>query len=288
MASPNYYTPLRYPGGKGKLASFVKAIFKANDLIGGNYIEPYAGGAGIAVELVIQEYADHVYINDIDPAVWAFWHTVLHKTDDLCEKILKTPVTIESWRTQRGLQANPQGASVLDIGFSTFFLNRCNRSGILEAGVIGGLKQEGKWKLDARFNKKDLIERIQLIGDHREQISLTNLDAVTLLERLRGELSPQSFFYLDPPYYIKGGDLYEHHYTHGDHCRVAEAVSHLTPFPWMVSYDDVPQIHALYSNYESMQYTLSYTAQARCRGNEVIFFSKDLVVPEMQGSMRAA
>jgi DNA adenine methylase len=287
VSSP-YYTPLRYPGGKGKLSSFVKAIFRANDLIGGEYVEPYAGGAGIAIELVVQEYADRVHINDLDPVVWAFWHSVLNETDQLCGRIENTPVTMDSWLALRELHANPRGASILDVGFSTFFLNRCNRSGILGAGVIGGLKQDGKWKLDARFNKGELIDRIRLIGRHREQISLTNLDAVALLDNLAPQLPPNSFVYLDPPYYVKGGDLYEHHYTPHDHQLVSEAVRRINGCQWMVSYDDVPQIHALYAGFNCMQYTLSYTAQARCRGSEVIFFSNDLVVPDMRGSMRAA
>ncbi|WGS40529.1 DNA adenine methylase [Burkholderia sp. JSH-S8] len=287
MASP-YYTPLRYPGGKGKLSTFVKAIFRENNLVGGDYVEPYAGGAGIAIELVVQEYADHVHINDLDPAVWAFWHSVLHETDALCALIHETPITIDTWRSQRQLQSDPQGASILEVGFSTFFLNRCNRSGILGAGVIGGLKQDGKWKLDARFNKEELVERIRLIARHRDQISLTNMDAVALLDTLAPRLPSSSFIYLDPPYYVKGGDLYEHHYTHYDHQLVSEAVRRLDNVAWMVSYDDVPQIHALYTGFECMQYTLSYTAQARCRGSEAIFFSPDLSVPEMKGSMRAA
>lgn len=287
MASP-YYTPLRYPGGKGKLAAFVKALFHSNEMIGGVYVEPYAGGAGIAIELVVQEYAERVFINDLDPAVWAFWHSVLNATEDLCRKIETTPVTIDAWREQRAIQANPRGASLLEVGFSTFFLNRCNRSGILSAGVIGGLKQDGRWKLDARFNKPELIERIRLIGRHRDQITLSNSDAVDFLSSIVPTLPKDSLVYLDPPYYIKGGDLYEHHYTDEDHRIVSDAVRKILNVNWMVSYDDVPEIHRFYSGFECMQYTLSYTAQARCRGKEAIFFSPGLNVPEMQGSMKAA
>jgi DNA adenine methylase len=287
MASP-YYTPLRYPGGKGKLAAFVKAIFHSNNMIGGVYAEPYAGGAGIAIELVVQEYAEHVFVNDLDPAVWAFWHSVLNEADDLCEKIETTPVTVESWRDQRAIQRDPRGASLLEVGFSTFFLNRCNRSGILNAGVIGGLKQDGRWKLDARFNKSELIDRIRLIYRHRDQITLSNSDAVEFLAEVTPGLPRDSLIYLDPPYYVKGGDLYEHHYTDEDHRAVSEAVRNICDVNWMVSYDDVPAIHLLYDGFECMQYTLSYTAQARCRGKEAIFFSPGLNVPEMQGSMSAA
>ncbi len=241
------------------------------------------------MELVIHEFAGHVHINDIDRSVWAFWHCVLNETTRLCDLIENSPVTIKTWHRQKEIQRNAARADVLALGFSTFFLNRCNRSGILNAGVIGGLNQTGEWKLDARFNKEDLIRRINLIARHRNRISLTRMDAVAFVERLAPALGDDSFIYLDPPYYEKGGDLYEHHYRHDDHQRVADSVAGLAGnVRWMVSYDDHPAIHELYADFRSLRYTLSYTAQARCRGREAIFFSPQLQVPELQGSMKAA
>jgi len=135
---PAYHSPLRYPGGKTKLTEYVKALFRHNGLMGGHYVEPYAGGASIALELVIQEFADHVHINDLDPSVWSFWKSVLDETDALCSLIADTPITMATWTEQREIQKNKDTASTLQLGFSTFFLNRTNRSGILKAGVIGG------------------------------------------------------------------------------------------------------------------------------------------------------
>ncbi|WP_197339867.1 DNA adenine methylase [Ralstonia solanacearum] len=284
----SFFTPLRYPGGKGKLADFLRELFRSNNLIGGEYVEPYAGGAGVAMELLILEYVSRVHINDINPAVWAFWHAVISDTDHLCRLIQDTPVTIAEWHKQRAIQAAPDDYSTTEFGFSTFFLNRCNRSGILTAGVIGGLQQDGKWKLDARYNKDNLIKRIELIARHKDQISLTRQDAAKFLKKLAPRLPKNSLIYLDPPYYVKGGDLYEHHYTADDHGAIAELIRKLgAPF-WMVSYDDVPEIRALYPKLPHLRYTLSYTAQARTRGNEIIFFHPDLRVPDLQGSMRAA
>ncbi|WP_065499784.1 DNA adenine methylase [Burkholderia stabilis] len=284
-----YFTPLRYPGGKGKVSAFVKAIFRANGIVGGTYVEPYAGGAGVAMELVIHEFAERVFINDIDRSVWAFWHSVLHETTALCDLIADTPVTIDTWHAQKEVQRNAARADALALGFSTFFLNRCNRSGILNAGVIGGYAQKGAWKLDARFNKDDLVKRIQLIGRHRERINLSRMDAVAFLQRLAIDLDDDSFIYLDPPYYEKGGDLYEHHYQHEDHAQVARAVMDLPEHVrWMVSYDDHDAIHEMYHGLQTIRYTLSYTAQARCRGREAIFFCPQLRIPELQGSMLAA
>jgi DNA adenine methylase len=282
-----YHSPLRYPGGKTKLTEYVKALFRHNGLIGGHYVEPYAGGASIALELVIQEFAEHVHINDIDPSIWAFWNAVLTNSDALCSRIVDTPVNMETWLEQRNIQKNKDSATNLELGFSTFFLNRTNRSGILKAGVIGGKNQDGNFKIDARFNKDELISRIRNIAEHSARISLYKLDAVELLDTVVPTLPKKSLIYLDPPYYVKGGDLYEHHYQHKDHAKVAQAAQRITQHV-MVSYDDVPQIRELYSSYQFVSYSLSYCAQNRYRGTEAIFLGNSLECPGLKASMQAA
>ena len=283
----SYHSPLRYPGGKTKLTEYVKALFRHNKLMGGHYVEPYAGGASIALELVIQEFASHVHINDLDPSVWAFWHSVLTNADALCDRISDVPVTMDTWFEQKEIQKKKSTSTSIDLGFSTFFLNRTNRSGILKAGVIGGKNQDGNFKIDARYNKDELIRRIQLIHDHNDRISLYTLDAVELLKNIVPGLPDDTLVYLDPPYYVKGGDLYEHHYKHDDHKKVAEEAKKIRQH-CMVSYDDVPEIRTLYSEYQYVSYSLSYCAQNRYRGTEAIFLGHSLECPGLKASMQAA
>lgn len=283
----SFNSPLRYPGGKNKLTEYVKALFRHNSLMDGQYVEPYAGGASVALELLIQEFASHVHINDIDPSVWSFWNAVLNETEGLCNLISATPVTMESWYEQREIQKNKINSDTLSLGFSTFFLNRTNRSGILKAGVIGGKNQDGNFKIDARFQKNELIRRIQVIAEHRDKISLYQLDAVDLLETIVPKLPDNTLVYLDPPYYVKGGDLYEHHYKHEDHAAVAAAASRIRQH-CMVSYDDVPEIRALYKKFQYVSYSLNYCAQNRYRGTEAIFLDQSLECPGLRASMQAA
>lgn len=283
----SYHSPLRYPGGKTKLTEYVKALFRHNDLMDGHYVEPYAGGASIALELVIQEFASHVHINDIDPSVWAFWHSVLNDSENLCRLISKVTVDMQTWTEQREIQKQKDTVEPLILGFSTFFLNRTNRSGILKAGVIGGKNQNGNFKIDARFRKDELIRRIELIAEHRSRISLYKLDAVDLLQHVVPSLPDRTLVYLDPPYYVKGGDLYEHHYKHEDHAAVAAAVAGIRQH-CMVSYDDVPAIRELYRDYQYVSYSLSYCAQNRYRGTEAIFLGSSLECPGLKASMQAA
>lgn len=282
-----YHSPLRYPGGKNKLTEYVKALFRHNHLLGGHYVETYAGGASIALELVIQEFVERVHINDLDRSVWAFWHSVLNDTDRLCARIEQVQVNIDTWHEQKEVQRNKVAADTLTLGFSTFFLNRTNRSGILNAGVIGGKNQTGNFKIDARFAKDELIRRIQVIADHRDGINLYNLDAVELIQNVVPQLPDKTLVYLDPPYYVKGGDLYEHHYQHEDHVRVARVASAIRQH-CMVSYDDVPEIRELYVDYQFVNYSLSYCAQNRYRGTEAIFLGNSLECPGLRASMQAA
>lgn len=286
--NPAFYTPLRYPGGKGKLAEFLKRVLRENKLLDCIYAEPYAGGAGIAMELMLQGYVSEIYINDVDPAVWAFWHSVLNKTDALCQMIENTPVDLKSWRAQREVLSRKDLRSPLRLGFAAFFLNRTNRSGILTAGVIGGKNQDGQWKIDARFNKPELMRRIRAIADWKAQIHLSRLDAIEFLRSEVARFSKPSLVYLDPPYYNKGGDLYEHHYKHDDHVKVALEVRRLRVSHWLVSYDNVEPVRDLYRGLTTLQYSLSYTAANRYRGTEAIFFGPGLQVPDLCAPMRAA
>lgn len=252
-----------------------------NDLLGCDYIEPYAGGASVALSLLFEDFADHIHINDIDRSIYAFWISVLDSSEELCARIERVPVTMEEWHHQRSVQDDPT-ATDFDLGFSTFFLNRTARSGIIRGGVIGGSEQRGKWKIDARFNRPDLIRRIQRIARHRTRISVTCIDAAEFVkDRVSSIENP--FTYLDPPYYVKGQGLYQNYYQHDDHARVSGLVKSMES-PWIVSYDSAPEIIEMYEGLDHIRYNLNYSAASRYRGAESMFFSSlvnrpDGVVP---------
>ena len=218
-----FVSPLRYPGGKLKVVDYIKRLFEANDLCDGIYIEPYAGGASVALSLLFGEYVRGIKINDIDRSIYAFWHSVLNETEALCRRITDTPVNMDTWEVLRRVQANKQDADLLELGFSTFFLNRTNRSGILSGGVIGGKNQDGNFKIDARYNKEDLINRIEGVAEYVDRIELTSMDAVELIKSIKRP-SEKTFCYLDPPYYVKGRDLYLNYYSDDDHRAIAKEI----------------------------------------------------------------
>lgn len=278
MGSRKFSTPLRYPGGKGKFAHFVKQIFETNNLFDGHYVEPFVGGAGVALELLFHEYASQIHINDLDPAIYAFWVSAVNDTDSLCKLIHDTPVNMEQWHRQKHVISNCSEHSELEIALATFFLNRTNRSGILNAGVIGGKAQAGKWKLDVRYNKQDLISRIELIGRYRNRIKVYNLDAIELLNNVLPTIPKKSLTYLDPPYYVKGAGLYRNFYDHKDHVEIEKTLSSID-HPWIVSYDNVEQIKEIYAQYRQDDYFLSYTAQEKKKGSEVMIYGPSITPP---------
>ncbi|SMO79656.1 DNA adenine methylase [Solitalea koreensis] len=276
----DFYSPLRYPGGKGKVAEYFKQIFKENLLYDGVYIEPYAGGASVALSLLFNEYASRIVINDIDRSIFSFWHSVINNTDELCQLIHDTPVTMDVWEQQKIVQKEKEQFGLLEVGFSTFFLNRTNRSGILNAGAIGGRQQLGDWKIDARFNKTDLKKRIERIALYKDKIELHNSDAVQLVNALQKTLPAKSLFYLDPPYYVKGKDLYLNFYQDSDHKQIATEISNVSQQKWIVTYDNVQQIRQLYENFRQVKYTLNYSAAQASKGEEVMIFSDNLFIAE--------
>lgn len=279
------YSPLRYPGGKGKIASFIKLVFEKNLLLDGYYVEPYAGGASVALSLLFGEYASRIIINDFDMSIFAFWHTVLNHPEELCKLIRDTKVNVRSWKIQKKIQLQKENAELLDLGFSTFFLNRTNRSGILNAGIIGGINQNGKYKIDARYNKVNLIQRIERISKYRDRILLYNLDAIKLIKTISKILPNKTLIYFDPPYYVKGKDLYVNHYVHEDHVLVSKMINGITKHKWIVSYDHSPEIIEIYRRNKKFKYTLNYSAANSTIGTEIMIYHDDLFIPKV-GSLR--
>ena len=275
----NRFSPLRYPGGKGKLSPYLTKIITLNGLEMGHYAEPFAGGAAVALDLLFSERVRHIHINDIDPCVYAFWHSVVHNMEAMIERIEMADISIETWLAARETKRKAGSQDLLDLGFATFFLSRTNRSGILNGGVIGGLAQEGAWKIDCRFNKEELISRIRRIGFYKSRISVCNMDASLFLSNYVPDILGPKLLYIDPPYYVKGALLYQNHYKHDDHLELAKLVANLENCCWVVSYDNVKPIAEMYSSFDQEIFSIDYTARTYAKGTEIMVFSPDLNRP---------
>lgn len=277
------HSPLRYPGGKQVLARVLSHVIRLNNLTGGNYAEPYAGGGGAALWLLFGEYVDRIFINDADPHVFAFWRSILRKTDEFLDLLETTPVTPTEWRKQKEIYRFQNHHSQTRVGFATFFLNRCNRSGIISSGgMIGGTKQTGNWKIDARFNREELARRIRKIALFKDRIELSKLDALKFLDHIGADTASaaRTFVYLDPPYYKKGSQLYLNFYEPEDHARVASVLLKERRFLWAMSYDNVPEIRKLYRKMNQRTFDLDYSANNGRIGKELLIYPNALRFPQ--------
>lgn len=274
------HSPLRYPGGKSSLLPLISGVIKENGMSRAHYAEPYAGGASLALSLLFTGQVSDIHLNDVDAGIWSFWHSVLNSPRELSELVLNTPITVDEWQRQRATYKAGDAGNPLELGFATFFLNRTNRSGIIgTGGIIGGLSQTGDYKIDCRFNREELARRIQRIHQYRSRIHLYREDALVFLKRGADELPRQTFFAIDPPYYVKGSSLYTSFYSPEDHAEVADAILQL-PRPWVLTYDAAPAIRHLYRDRRQYLFDINYSVQTKRLGTELLVVSKGLRMPE--------
>lgn len=273
-------SPLRYPGGKSCLYNLISTILRGNRLERGHYVEPYAGGCGLALSLLYEGHVSDIHINDLDFSIWSFWECVLHRTEELIELVENSPVTITEWHQQKEIHRLSDKNDVLKLAFATFFLNRTNRSGIIKgAGAIGGISQTGNYKLDCRFNRQDLVRRIRRVAKYCNRIHLTNLDAVDFMEKAQKNLPKSAFFCIDPPYFNKGSSLYQNFYGPTEHKNVADIILRLN-YPWIVTYDHTEEIKTLYSKRRQFLFDINYSIQTKRLSSELLIASKGLRLPE--------
>jgi len=272
-------SPLRYPGGKACLYKLATALLSMNGLQQRVYAEPYSGGCGLALSLLYSGHVSQIHLNDIDRSVWAFWQSIIYHTNDFINLVTSTDITVEEWQRQRLIQAQKESAEVLELGFSTFFLNRTNRSGIIHSGgVIGGKNQEGPWPIDCRYNKQDLVKRIHRVSQYKDRIFLYNEDAESFMGFSGKEYPQTAILYIDPPYFDKGSKLYKNFYKKKDHVRISDKISALRN-PWFLTYDNVPSIRNLYGDYPTVELDIGYSVQVKRRGSELLVVSKGLRLP---------
>lgn len=267
------YTPIRYPGGKTKLYPEIRAILEMNDLLGHPYAELFAGGAGLAIKLLLKGDVPSIVINDYDRAVYCMWDAIVNHAEEMCEFIDSAVLDIETWKKVRDMYQNHDGVGDFELGKAAFYLNRTNVSGILSGGVIGGLEQTGNYKMDVRFNRKTLKKKIMDIAARRDDIEVTRLDAEDFIDDRMGD--SELFAYLDPPYVQKGPGLYRSAFDEAKHRSLARKVGDARS-KWVVTYDADDLIDDIYGNYERGDLEISYTANVKTVGKEKIILGPGL------------
>lgn len=277
-----FYSPLRYPGGKSSLSKFMRDLIEESELDKPSYFELYAGGAGAGLELLCENYFSEIILNDADYHIYAFWYSVLNFNDEFIELINNCKIDIPTWKQQKEIYLDPKNYSIFEVGFSTFYLNRCNRSGILhKAGPIGGMKQKGDYKIDVRFTRSTLVSRVEKIKKYKGKINIHCEETIDLLNNIfAGEELDNAIIYLDPPYYDQGENLYLSYYKHEDHQNLANILLANRDQNWFLTYDNKPEILEMYDGLRVAEYSTRYTLQDKKNAKEVLIFSDSLNIPD--------
>ena len=276
-------SPLRYPGGKSSMTGLLASIRAINKLGDRAVAEPFAGGAGASLSLLYREDTHEIHINDADPAIHDFWWTVVNRPKRFLAMLRSTRVSMAEWRRQRDTYRCTSGVSRLHRGFAAFYLNRCNRSGIImNGGPIGGVGQTGRWKLGARYNKMALEARCAKLAEYCERIYISQLDAIEFIGQQDRD---RMFFFIDPPYYAKGQTLYLNKLDHAYHQSLANQLQGMDGAAWVLTYDDCPEIRDMYIDWASIHpFSLQYTASERRQGKEILITPKWMRLPAEQAS----
>lgn len=276
-------SPLRYPGGKSSMTGLLASIRAINQLGDRGVAEPFAGGAGASLSLLYREDAHEIRINDADRAIHDFWWTIVNRPKAFMAMLRATRISLAEWHRQRDTYRRTRRVSRLRRGFAAFYLNRCNRSGIIiNGGPIGGIEQTGKWKLNARFNKLDLEARCAKVAEYSERIHVSQMDALQFIDERRRD---HIFFFIDPPYYAKGAGLYLNKLDHAYHQTLAEQLRGMDSAAWVLTYDDCPEIRSMYADWANIRpFSLRYAASERRRGREILIAPRWMRLPQTQAS----
>lgn len=264
-------SPFRYPGGKAFLYKYLLGRVKSIAAEPRYYAEPFCGGAGAAAILLKLDAVDQIHLNDADPKVYSAWKSILDEPERFAEAILQTPVDLKTWHASQDIVESSCDPS-FELGFATFFLNRTSRSGIvIGSGPIGGYGQSGNWKIDARFNRDALAERVRWLGSVKNRIKLTQEDALTFLSRSASRLPvARTLFFVDPPYVTAGGRLYLNAMNEGKHVALSDMLQDGTLPHWVLTYDDHPLIRNIYSKQSFKDLSVTYSLQNKRKEREVL------------------
>ena len=278
---PHTYTPLRYPGGKTQLSKFVQHTIEINHMVSPIYCEPFCGGAGVAVDLLLGRKVDSIILNDFDICIYSVWNAILNDTDHLLQRIHDTPINMDVWHAQRRIYEELKVADEysIELAFATFFLNRTNMSGIITGGPIGGLMQKGTYKLDCRYNKESLKKKILDIAAAHEHIQLYHMDAADLIRTILVHQDPERLFvFFDPPYYQQGKNLYKNAFNHDGHVALSDAIREMNAFKWILTYDNHQRIQEIYQDMFPMWYSLRYAANKKRHEQELFLHGPEITV----------
>jgi DNA adenine methylase len=276
--------PLRYPGSKSRFYKQFRDFFCQLNLSGRRIVEPYAGSASISLSLLADGLVTSAQLIERDPLIFSFWKSVFLHTEELVDAIKEIPVNMESWADiRKNLHVTePDESRTVELGLAGLFLNRTNFSGVLHAGPIGGASQSSSYAVDCRFNKDEIISRIEIISKYREKVDVCFGDAVDFLKKNRDDPKKEAIYYIDPPYFKEGKKLYRHYYDTAEHTALARTLAE-SHFDWILSYDAHHVIEHLYADFSRIDKVFRYSSKTPKKGLEFLITNMNVDVKHQTG-----
>jgi DNA adenine methylase len=266
-------SPLRYPGSKRRLASYIAETLRLNGLKPKLFVEPFAGGASVGLVLLNNGFVERLALGERDPLVASFWKVVFNDSEWLINEINNARITVRNWRRFREGRFHSDRERAL----ACLFLNRTSFSGILahSAGPIGGYEQRSEYKIDCRFAPDTIARRIRQAAALTDKVEFVRqadwkqtLKFVNSLDYKSNEV----FIYLDPPFFQRADRLYRFYFSPEDHRDLREVTRRLRQ-KWLLSYDPADTILKLYADHHAApeMIDLLYSVnQSLVRAQEII------------------
>jgi DNA adenine methylase len=269
-------SPLRYPGSKVRITEMVAGLLEQNLLVGSHLYEPFAGGSAVSLGLLANGFIPSATWIERDPLIYAFWRMAKDHPDELIDRMMRGKVSLASWRRMLPLREvkRPTKQNLAALGYAGLFFNRTCFSGIVGAGPIGGMTQSSAYKIDCRFNKKELAASIRTCSEIMKRVDIIFGDGIKFLGAHCLKMPAHSLVYIDPPYVTNGYKLYRYHFEVAQHEALSDAVNGLC-VPWLMSYDNHQLIRSLYAG-EQAKYVKTYQSLKGSRFvKEILLLSED-------------
>lgn len=267
-----------YPGGKSRIAK--RLIPQISPLLQGasGYCEVFAGGFSFGLQLLEQWRPGVIHLNDLDADLYSLWYMVLHRPEELCEDVLRAPVSPELfYELQRKILGRREfeEGQIRERAIDKLVVTKISFSnlGEMAGSPVGGVGQTGKWKFDVRWKPDLIVKYLMRTHELLRDAFLTRQS----FEELLPTIPADTVVFLDPPYYVGGPKCYKHSFSEEQHVLLAELLRD-AKFRWFMTYDDCRVVRNLYSWANVSPFRYKYSMSSTNRGGKEHNYGDELLI----------
>lgn len=178
-------TPISYYGGKQSMLKHILPIIPKHKV----YVEPFFGGGAVFWAKAPSEVE---VINDYNSSVSNFYQQLKLNFSGLKKLVDATPYSREVYRSALSIYEAPYAFDALQRAWAFWV---CTIQGF--SNKIGSWRASSTSGKESRLNESKKTGFDQSLSSRLSHTQIENKDALELIKRLD---SPETFFYLDPPY----------------------------------------------------------------------------------------